>query len=241
MKFYWFMRHNYYDLKTIFSKLEDSGFDGVLLAYAQEGDPFTVLANSINPESKMEYIVAVRPYLISPQYVSEIVKSFEKMFPERLSLNIVPGNVLDSEKDYKGVLGDTGDSSSQEDRRLYMGSWLKEYRSCRKTENRIYISGHHPDVIGYSEYSDFLIMNYYTYTISHKDVYSPKPLYLSMSPVIGGSPKKTAIENVVTTPEGLNDVIKDLEASGVEGVFFHNTHSQQIYHLMEYVKKYKNL
>lgn len=84
-------------------------------------------------------------------------------------------------------------------------------------------------------------MNYYTYTISHKDVYSPKPLYLSMSPVIGGSPKKTAIENVVTTPEGLNDVIKDLEASGVEGVFFHNTHSQQIYHLMEYVKKYKNL
>ena len=240
MKFYWFMRHNYYDLKTIFSKLEDSGFDGVLLAYAQEGDPFTVLANSINPESKMEYIVAVRPYLISPQYVSEIVKSFEKMFPERLSLNIVPGNVLDSEKDYKGVLGDTDDSSSQEDRRLYMGSWLKEYRSCRKTENRIYISGHHPDVIEYSEYSDFLIMNYYTYTISHKDVYSPKPLYLSMSPVIGGSPKKTAIENVVTTPEGLNDVIKDLEASGVEGVFFHNTHSQQIYHLMEYVKKYKN-
>jgi len=235
------MRHNYYDIKTIFSQLEDSGFDGVLLAYAQKGDPFTVLANSINPESKMEYIVAVRPYLISPQYVSEIAKSFEDISPGKLSINVVPGNIVDSEINYRGVLGSVSDSSFQEDRRLYMGSWLKEYRSCRKTENRIYISGHHPDVIGYSEYSDFLIMNYYVYTTSHKDVYSPKPLYLSMSPVIGGNPKKTAVENVVTTPEGLTDVIKDLELSGVEGIFFHNTHSQQIYYLMEYVKKYKNL
>jgi len=237
MKYYWFMRHNEYDLKEIFSRLENAGFDGVLLSYGQTGDPFTVLANSIDKDSKMEYIVAIRPYLISPQYVSEIVNSFESFAPGKIALNIVPGAIGENDKYYNGVIGKVTDNSSSEERREFLSEWLKEYKACRKDNCKIYISGHHPDFIKYSEDADTLIMNYFVFSNDNVPVPSNKEFYLSMSPVIGGYPKKTAPDNIVTTPENLSKIIGSLQDSGVAVVFFHNTYSQQIEYLMDFVAK----
>lgn len=239
MKFYWFMRHNEYDIKKTFKDLEESGFDGVLLAYAQMGDPFSALANSIDKESKMEYIVAVRPWLISPQYVSQIVKSFNDFAPGRLSLNIVPGNILDSEKDYNGILGEIDDKSSQEDRRLFLTKWIDQYQQYKTDSNKVYVSGHHADIVENSYKVDALIMNYFVYKNDNLPIPPEKSFYLSMSPVIGGNPRRTSDDNIVVSPEELYTTIKSLESMGVEGVFFHNTYSQQISYLMDFVKEYK--
>lgn len=240
MKFYWFCRHNYFDIKNLFVKLESAGFDGVLLAYAQMGDPFSVLAHNIMPSSKMEYIVAVRPYLISPQYVSEIVESFESFAPGRLSLNIVPGAVIDSEKIYGGIIGEVNDSSSQEDRRNFLGEWIKEYSQCRKTENKIYVSGHHCDIVEYSEYSDSLIMNYRVYNSDYGYIPVSKPFYISMSPVIQGDPNKIDKDDMVVSRSDLKEIIEKLEKKGVEGIFFHSPMNfGQLSYIIDFVKDYK--
>jgi hypothetical protein len=235
------MRHNYYDVKKIFKELEDSGFDGVLLAYGQNGDPFTVLANAIDKDSSMEYIVAVRPHLISPQYVSEIVNSFESFAPGKISINVVPGEITEKEKAYGGVIGTVNDSSSPEQRRKLLGLWVEEYMKCRKSKNKVYVSGHHLDTIRYSDKADALIMNYHMLNQLYASPPAINNFYISMSPVIGGNPKKTSPDNIVATPEEFHEVVKNMESMGVEGLLFHNTYSEQIYYLMDYVKKYKNI
>lgn len=243
MKFYWFFRHNYFDLKDLFENLENTGFDGVLLAYAQLGDPFSALANKINPNSSMEYIVAVRPYLISPQYVSEIVKSFESFAPGKLSINLVPGNVLDSEKEYGGVIGETTDLSSQDDRRDIIEDWIKEYISCRKNNNKIYISGHHPDIVEYADqYFDSLIMNHWVFNNDYGYVPTNKKFYVAISPFLEGDISKATPADFVSNFDILSNRIKELEKMGVSGIFFHNpSNAGQLKHILNFVKKYREI
>ena len=68
MKVYWFGRHLDKDLGYMSDLLEDSGFYGWLLPYAPGlPDPFTRIARSLNTDKKLKYLVAVKPYTISPQ------------------------------------------------------------------------------------------------------------------------------------------------------------------------------
>jgi hypothetical protein len=70
MNIYWFGKHVDKDLGYVSDLLEDSGFYGWLLPYnAGYEDPFTRIARSLKTEQKLKYLVAVRPYTISAQYL----------------------------------------------------------------------------------------------------------------------------------------------------------------------------
>lgn len=247
MKFYWFDRHNNVNLKEFLSKIEDSGFDGMLLAYAQKGDPFTRLARDLDVKSSMEYIVAVRPWLMSPQYLSQIIKSMNEIKPNSVSINLVPGNILEDEKAYGGIIGSVNDLSDQQKRREYLNSFLESFSDINKDNVKIYVSGHHEDVYGAAnKYADSFIMNYRVFEDFGRIKPTDKEFYISMSPVIGSTEGfeekgwKITKDNVVTSSEGLKSIIKDLESSfNVKGILFHNTHSDQFLELCKFVKDYK--
>jgi len=127
------------------SKLEQSHFDGVMFVYdVIKGDMFTKIARDIKTTEKIKYLVAIRPYSISPQYLCMINDSINSIMPNRLQVNLISGYIKEHEKDFGGILGSVNDSSSRIDRSNYMIDYFKTLNTMRgnkrKTPLDFYVS-----------------------------------------------------------------------------------------------------
>jgi hypothetical protein len=141
MNVYWFGRHTDKDLGYISDLLEDSGFYGWLLPYAVGvPDPFTRIARSLKTNQKLKYLVAVRPYTISPQYLLAISKSLDLIQEDRVRINFVPG-LTDGEEFFGGVFSDVNDSTSFEDRKKFFCSYLEKFKDWDVKKPYTYVSG----------------------------------------------------------------------------------------------------
>jgi alkanesulfonate monooxygenase len=123
MEFYYF--GGYFD-EGFISRLEESGFSGVMFTYdSTQGDMFTQIARDIKHTEKIKYLVAIRPYTISPQYICMINNSINKIMPGRLQINLISGYIKDHEANFGGIIGDTNDSSSNIDKSKYIINYLE--------------------------------------------------------------------------------------------------------------------
>jgi hypothetical protein len=103
------------------SRLENSNFSGVMFTYdSTQGDMFVRIAKDIKPQEKIKYLVAIRPYSISPQYLCMINKSMNEIDLNRIQINLISGYIKDHEVNVGGIIGDTNDSSSRIERSRYM-------------------------------------------------------------------------------------------------------------------------
>jgi hypothetical protein len=103
------------------SRLENSNFSGVMFTYdSTQGDMFVRIAKDIKPQEKIKYLVAIRPYSISPQYLCMINKSINEIDLNRIQINLISGYIKDHEVNVGGIIGDTNDSSSRIERSKYM-------------------------------------------------------------------------------------------------------------------------
>ena len=130
MKMFWFERDKKSDSDLIkrANDLESFGFNGVMYPYGPTmGDFFTKIARMLNVKSNFEYIVAIRTYTISPQYLSMICSSINNISPNRISLNFLTGYVNNEEKKFGGILGEINDHSSNIERSNYMLDYAKEF------------------------------------------------------------------------------------------------------------------
>jgi len=143
MNIYWFGRHLDKDLGHISDLLEDSGFYGWLLPYASGlADPFVRIARDLKTDQKLKYLVAVRPYTISPQYLLAISKSLDLIQEDRVRINFVPGLVENQfEKSFGGILSTVNDGSSFADRKKYFCSYIEEFKNLKDKKPYTYISG----------------------------------------------------------------------------------------------------
>jgi len=108
------------------TRLEKSHFDGVMFVYdAILGDVFTKVARDIRLNEKIKYLVAIRPYTISPQYLCMISKSINSIAPGRIQVNLISGYVKEHEKDFGGIIGDINDDSDRIDRSNYLIEYVK--------------------------------------------------------------------------------------------------------------------
>lgn len=118
MEFYYFGGN--FDGDQI-SRLENSYFSGVMFTYdSTQGDMFVRVAKDIKLKEKIKYLVAIRPYSISPQYLCMINKSMSEIDSSRLQINLISGYIKDHELDFGGILGSVNDTSSRAERSNYM-------------------------------------------------------------------------------------------------------------------------
>lgn len=109
------------------SNLNNHHFSGVMFTHdIPEGDMFVKTAIDINPNENIKYLIAIRPYTISPQYLSMINRSMSRIDRDRLQINLISGYIKDHEDGVGGVVGDVNDRSSSVDRSNYMIEFLKE-------------------------------------------------------------------------------------------------------------------
>jgi alkanesulfonate monooxygenase SsuD/methylene tetrahydromethanopterin reductase-like flavin-dependent oxidoreductase (luciferase family) len=108
------------------SNLNRHNFSGVMFTHdIPEGDMFVKMAQDIKGNENIKYLVAIRPYTISPQYLSMINRSMDRIDKGRLQINLISGYIKDHEDGVGGVVGDVNDTSSPIDRSNYMIEFLR--------------------------------------------------------------------------------------------------------------------
>jgi hypothetical protein len=144
VKFYYFggVFNDPHSLETA-SKLEEHNFDGVMYTYdSTQGDMFVRVAKDIDPKQKIKYLVAIRPYTISPQYLQTINDSMNEIDKSRVQINFIAGYVKDHESNIHGVMGEITDSSESVDKSKYMIKFIDTLNKMKinKTSLDFYIS-----------------------------------------------------------------------------------------------------
>jgi alkanesulfonate monooxygenase SsuD/methylene tetrahydromethanopterin reductase-like flavin-dependent oxidoreductase (luciferase family) len=127
MKFYYFggVMGNSSDPKTP-SNLNKHHFSGVMFTHdIPEGDMFVKTAIDLKKNENIKYLVAIRPYTISPQYLSMINRSIDRISKNRLQINLISGYIKEHEDGVGGIVGNVNDQSSSIDRSNYMIDFLK--------------------------------------------------------------------------------------------------------------------
>ena len=136
-----------------YQDLYDHHFSGALFAYSPvREDFFTKIARYANKEHNLKYIVAIRPYTISGQYLCTINNTLNKIIPNQLQINFVNGWPYKEEKEFGGILGDINDSSSNIDRSHYLIEYI---------DNLNQINGNKPDYY-------LSVTNHFIYDLANK-------------------------------------------------------------------------
>ena len=194
MNFFWFERSNNFNIKELSIELEDNGFDGMLLPYSfYYGDQFVKIANSIDISKKIKYMVAIRPYTISAQYLSMINNSFNEISKDRISINLITGWIHDHEKNVGGIQGDINDASSNVDRSNYLIEYINSLRSIKTITPKFYISVTN-DILFDSVKKENVIIPYYLYK-DNKFEFIGKNTMISIMPIIRKTKKDLDLVN----------------------------------------------
>ncbi len=118
------------------SNLNRHHFDGVMFTHdIPQGDIFIQTAMDLKVNEKIKYLIAIRPYTISPQYLAMINDSLNKVQKDRVQLNIISGYTKDHEDGVKGIVGSVNDQSDKVEKRKYLVEFLHSLNEMNKNKN----------------------------------------------------------------------------------------------------------
>jgi alkanesulfonate monooxygenase SsuD/methylene tetrahydromethanopterin reductase-like flavin-dependent oxidoreductase (luciferase family) len=81
------------ELRDLSYRLEDAGYESVLLTFhSAQADYFIKSAAAIIPGHKLKYMIALRPYHVSPQYCAMMTIGHNQIDKDRLMFNWVAGD-----------------------------------------------------------------------------------------------------------------------------------------------------
>jgi hypothetical protein len=186
MKIFWFQTSKIAEGVGQRSKqLEEHGFDGIMLTYhVFGGDHFTRIARSIDPESNFHYIVAMRPYVISGQYLAMICNSINEISPNRISINLLTGFIKEKEKGVGGFLSNVTDKSSPAERSQYMLDYAEMFRSLSLPTPDFYVSTSNEQAIGVCQEKNFPIIVQYSLYKQNKHDFKNIKHVVSICPTV---------------------------------------------------------
>lgn len=245
MNFYMFS----YGLDEV-EELQKNHYSGALYTYnIRQGDFFTRIANKIVVGEKFKYMVAIRPYVISPQYLCMINNSIAQIESNRLQINFISGWIKDEEKDFGGVLGNTNDLSSNIDRSNYLIEYVDVLKKLKTKIPDYYLSTTNEFIFNAGvKNNSKMIIPYSQYKDKKYDL-NNKKIMISVTPRIRKT--KEEIDNLIKsnnkqsdeeyfTEEELTSIINKLKNEGINEILFasfwekterENTH--------RFVKQYK--
>lgn len=124
----WMWRHSGYpmgdEMIDIMDELDSVGYYSVLLTvHSRMPDFLPKVAYSLNRDQKIKYMVAIRPYLLSPQYFKMLIRGFDDIQPNRIMINWVHGE-LGPKENFDGVLDLQDDLSQSTQRRGYLKRFI---------------------------------------------------------------------------------------------------------------------
>jgi hypothetical protein len=133
MEFYYFGGR--FDNQQI-PELEEHNFSGVMFTYDSTlGDMITRMARHIDPSKQIKYLLAIRPYSVSPQYLCMVSESMREIAPGKFQVNFISGYIKDHEENFGGIVGPINDQSSKIDRSNYLIEYLHVLNTMEGNKN----------------------------------------------------------------------------------------------------------
>jgi hypothetical protein len=119
-------------LRSLSSRLEDYGYYSVLLTFHSKSPDYLIKsAAALIPGDKLKYMIALRPYHISPQFCAMVTEGYNEIDSERLIFNWIAGD-FDSRNDESiqvDVLGKTESIDNIIKRTVFLRNFVKQYNS----------------------------------------------------------------------------------------------------------------
>lgn len=138
-------------LRELSSHLETYKYYSVLLTFHSESPDYLIKsAAALIPGNKLKYMIALRPYHVSPQFCAMITEGYNQIDDKRLMFNWIAGD-FDSRSDEPRQLDVFGQTESIDDiikRTTFLRNFVAEYNSFNFVSTK-------PDMIfsGFSEYT----------------------------------------------------------------------------------------
>lgn len=244
MKIFWFERDpEQYILQNRIKELTDTGFTGMMLPFAAgEFDYFTKIANSLDTNSKFEYIVAIRPYTISPQYLSMIMNSINIFIKDKLYINFVTGWIYEGEKNVGGILSTINDNSSNIERSNFMLEYSKVFNNFN---NNFFISTTNNNILSFCKNENFKMIVPYSRFNEYKNDLKNEKYLISIMPIIRDVPENIDYAGgdaqLFTEDEFINFLLK-CKNNNVYGVLIHEfSNSKEYEKIKKCIKKYLSI
>ena len=138
-------------LKELSSELEIFGYESVLLPFhSSTADYLVKSAAALIPGNKLKYMIALRPYHISPQFCAMITEAYNQIDSDRLIFNWIAGDfdIRGDEPNQVDVFGMSDSIDSIIKRTTFLRNFVKQYNSYPLLSNR-------PEMVfsGFSDYT----------------------------------------------------------------------------------------
>lgn len=162
------------ELRKLFSDKEKFGYKSILLTWKDfNSDYFIKAAATVNPQHKIKYMIAIRPYAISPRYFAMQVAAFNEICHNRIMLNIVSGEVLEAEQEPDPCFDVEVDISTPPGRLEYVPIWLEKFIDSNVLKNKppIVVSTKNKKLIEETKHNTDIILCMYDDYIDYQDQY----------------------------------------------------------------------
>jgi alkanesulfonate monooxygenase SsuD/methylene tetrahydromethanopterin reductase-like flavin-dependent oxidoreductase (luciferase family) len=219
------------ELKTLSNVLDYSGYYSVLTVYHSKlPDYWIKIANIINPEHRLKYMIAMRTYAISPEYCAMMCEGFNEISSDRLILNVAAGDVHSDESSRSDVVAISELLRTHDDRVKYTSEWLEKFTNLPLLKNKpeIVVSGTSKETISNSEkYADAHLCMYSSYKNGLSDLIKTKRVIVSR-PIIIRDTTQEAEELYNQLPDDMgkasclfgteNEIIDNIRLMEAEGI-----------------------
>jgi hypothetical protein len=161
-------------LKDLSHRLEDSGYDSVLLTFhSAQADYFIKSAAALTPGHKLKYMIALRPYHVSAQYAAMMTIGYDQIDSNRLVFNWVAGDFhqREDEPDLEfDIFGESESVDSIQKRTTYLRNFVNMYKLYCPTKAR-------PPMVfsGFSDYSLETVRMFNGTSLCMLDTYRENP------------------------------------------------------------------
>ena len=246
MKFYIFNS----DFNLI-GKLEDAGFTGNLFTYnTNQADYFTQIAKDVGIHKKIKYMVAIRPHVISPEYLIMIDKGIKEISRgNRLQINLISGHIKEDEKDVVRTLGPITNKSTTIERSKYLIEYVDLMNTLSERDKPdYYISVSNNFTFDTaSKYNDKMIIQYSQYinnTYNLKD----KRVMIAVTPVIRRTQEELdnleeyniqhKIDLKTFTYDQMTEMVNKIKNEGIDEIIFSAWNAGDTEEIINFVKDY---
>lgn len=125
------------------NKINDVGYYSVLFVYHSKSiDYLLPIIRYLDKNHSFKYLLAMRTYAISPEYCAMLVDSFNRIAKDRLSLNIVAGDLHSEETSVEDVIEISHLINTTLKRTEYTAKWINKFIELVKNKPHIVMSGY---------------------------------------------------------------------------------------------------
>lgn len=228
-------------IRALTEELDAYNYESVLFTvHSRLGDMWTKISNSINDKHKFKYMIAFRPYLFSPQYLSMLIASFSKFSGGRLMLNLVHG-IYGVGETFAGIIGGEKFKDPQY-RRLYAKEFMKKFFNETNVHEKytmpeILVSGESDESVELAKETSDIIALFYESFIADPERFTSKgfkKIFIFLSMKVGETderveqevaniPEENRTTNgspIYGSKETLRDKLQELDRLGVTDILF---------------------